>query len=148
MLGPAELPVNNRDVQFVVGKKEIAMLEHSDAIATIAVKDINVAKKFYENTLGLKPTPVAESGVLSYKSGHSSVLVYNSQFAGTNKATAATWAVDDINGTVQELKAKGVAFEHYDFPGVKREGDVHLTGRTKAAWFKDPDGNILSVVGR
>ena len=76
------------------------------------------------------------------------MLVYKSQYAGTNKATAATWTVDNINSAVQGLKAKGVVFEHYDFPGVKRDGDVHLTGRTKAAWFKDPDGNILSLVGQ
>jgi catechol 2,3-dioxygenase-like lactoylglutathione lyase family enzyme len=118
-----------------------------DAIATIAVKDVNAAKKFYEETLGLKPQPVPEQGVLSYKSGNSSVLVYKSQYAGTNQATAATWTVDRIDEVVQALKAKGVAFEHYDFPGVTREGDVHLTGRSKAAWFKDPDGNILALVG-
>ncbi len=124
------------------------MLGEKDAIATIAVRDVNVAKKFYEDTLGLKPTPAQEPGVLSYRSGHSNVLVYKSQYAGTNQATAATWTVDNIISEVQSLRAKGVVFEHYDFPGVKRDGDVHLTGRTKAAWFKDPDGNILSLVGQ
>jgi catechol-2,3-dioxygenase len=125
------------------------VLGDKDAIATIAVKDVNVAKKFYEDTLGLKPEPAQESGVLSYKSGRAMVLVYKSRFAGTNQATAATWSVGgNIEGVVQSLKAKGVVFEHYDFPGVKREGDVHLTGKTKAAWFKDPDGNILSVIGQ
>ena len=124
------------------------MLGDKDAFATIAVKDVNVAKKFYEETLGLTPQPVPEQGVLSYKSGHSSVLVYKSQYAGTNRATAATWTVDRIDDLVQKLKAKGVAFEHYDLPGVTREGDVHLTGRSKAAWFKDPDGNILALVGQ
>jgi catechol-2,3-dioxygenase len=124
------------------------VLGDKDAIATIAVKDVTVAKKFYEDTLGLKPTPVQEQGVLSYKSGNSRVLVYTSQYAGTNQATAATWTVDKIDDVVRALKSKGVAFEHYDFPGVKREGDVHLTGRSKAAWFKDPDGNILALVGQ
>jgi len=125
------------------------VLGDKDAIATIAVKDVNVAKKFYEDTLGLKPEPAQESGVLLYKSGRAMVLVYKSRFAGTNQATAATWSVGgNIEGVVQSLKAKGVVFEHYDFPGVKREGDVHLTGKTKAAWFKDPDGNILSLVSQ
>ncbi len=122
------------------------MLADKDAVATIAVKDLKAAKKFYGDTLGLKPTPVPEPEVLNYKTGNSTVLVYKSQFAGSNKATSATWIVDDVEGTVKDLKAKGVAFEHYDFPGMTRKGDVHIAGKSKAAWFKDPDGNILAVV--
>jgi len=122
------------------------VLGATDAIATCAVRDIERAKKFYEGTLGLSPLPSQEAGVLSYKSGKSSLLVYQSQYAGTNKATAATWAVNDLEATVKELKAKGVRFEHYDLPGTTRDGDIHGSGRTKAAWFKDPDGNILAVV--
>ena len=122
------------------------MLADKDAVATIAVKDFKAAKKFYGDILGLKPTPVPEPEVLNYKSGNSTVLVYKSQFAGSNKATSVTWIVDDVEGTVKDLKAKGVAFEHYDFPGMTRKGDVHIAGKSKAAWFKDPDGNILAVV--
>jgi hypothetical protein len=73
------------------------------------------------------------------------VLVYHSQYAGTNKATAATWMVDDVEGHAKDLKAKGVKFEHYDLPGMTRKGDVHVAGTMKAAWFKDPDGNILAL---
>jgi catechol 2,3-dioxygenase-like lactoylglutathione lyase family enzyme len=124
------------------------VLANTDAIATVAVKNIETARKFYEGTLGLKPTRSDEPGVQGYKSGNASVLVYQSQFAGTNKATAVTWAVQDLEGSIKDLKAKGVRFEHYDLPGVTREGDVHGTGKTKAAWFKDPDGNILSLVSQ
>ena len=124
------------------------MLASTDAIATIAVKKIEPARKFYEGTLGLKPMPTEETGVQTYKSGNSSVLVYESQYAGTNQATAATWGVENLEGVVRDLKAKGVRFEHYDFPGATRQGDVHGTGKTKAAWFKDPDGNILALVSR
>ena len=124
------------------------MLGDKEAAATIAVRDINAAAKFYEGTLGLKPQPVTEKGVKSYRSGNSSILVYTSQFAGTNKATAATWMVgNDIEALVKELKAKGVEFEHYDFPGVTLKGDIHVFGKLKNAWLKDPDGNILSLVG-
>ena len=122
------------------------MLADKDAVATIAVRDLKAAKKFYGDTLGLKLTPVPEPEVLNYKSGNSTVLVYKSQFAGSNKATSVTWIVDDVEGTVKDLKAKGVSFEHYDFPGMTRKGDVHIAGKSKAAWFKDPDGNILAVV--
>jgi catechol-2,3-dioxygenase len=124
------------------------VLANTDAIATIAVRKVEAAKKFYEGTLGLKPMPAEETGVVAYKSGKASVLVYESQYAGTNKATAATWAVEDLEGVIRDLKAKGVRFEHYDFPGATRQGDVHGTGKTKAAWFKDPDGNILALVSR
>ncbi|MCI0349571.1 MAG: VOC family protein [Acidobacteriales bacterium] len=123
------------------------MLESKSALATIPVKDINAAKRFYEGSLGLKPLPGSESGVLSYQTGNTPLLVYQSQYAGTNKATAATWIVgDDVEGLVQELKGKGVSFEKYDFPGGTRKGDVHIHGKNKAAWFKDPDGNILAIV--
>lgn len=123
------------------------MLSDRDVIATIGVKDIEVAKRFYEATLGLRPAKNQDQpGVLFYKSGKTGVLVYESQYAGTNQATAATWGVEDIDGVVQALKAKGISFEHYDFPGTTRKGDVHIAGRMKSAWFKDPDGNILALV--
>jgi catechol 2,3-dioxygenase-like lactoylglutathione lyase family enzyme len=122
------------------------MLGDKNAIATIAVKDTNVAARFYEGILGLAPLP-AVPGVLSYKSGNSTVLVYESQYARTNKATAATWAVgDDVEGVVKSLKAKGVTFERYDLPGTTQTDDVLVSGKIKAAWFKDPDGNILQLV--
>ena len=124
------------------------MLKDKDPTPTIAVKDIERARKFYQDVVGLTPLPADEEGVVPFKSGSSSILVYKSEFAGTNRATAATWMVDDeLDDTVKTLKSKGVTFEHYDMPGVTRQGDVHLTGKSKAAWFKDPDGNIIALVG-
>lgn len=122
------------------------MLTDSAAIATIGVKKIDNAKKFYETVLGFKPIGDDKEGVAVYDSGGSKLFVYQSEFAGTNKATAATWVVDDVDGTVKTLKGRGVNFEHYDFPDMKLEGDVHVSGKMRAAWFKDPDGNILAIV--
>jgi catechol 2,3-dioxygenase-like lactoylglutathione lyase family enzyme len=123
------------------------MLEAKDVVATIAVKDVGKAREFYEGKLGLKPVPVEESGVLSFASGNSRVLVYESRYAGTNQATAATWIVgDDIEALVPALKAKGVTFERYDFPDAVHRGDLHVMGDLRAAWCKDPDGNILALV--
>lgn len=125
------------------------MLGNKDAMATIAVKDIAIAKKFYEEKLGLKPLESAQESVLSYQSGKTVMVVYVSQYAGTNRATSATWAVgDDFDSIMQTLKAKGVTFEHYDLPGLVREGDVHVAGTFKGAWFKDPDGNILHILNQ
>jgi catechol 2,3-dioxygenase-like lactoylglutathione lyase family enzyme len=116
-------------------------------MATIAVRDLKTAKAFYEGKLGLELTDSQEEGTVSYKCGNSTLLVYESQFAGTNKATAATWiAGDDVEGVVKALKAKGVGFEHYDMPDTRREGDIHIAGNMKVAWFKDPDGNIHAIV--
>ena len=123
------------------------MLAAKDAVATIAVTDLDRARSFYGDVLGLK----AEGGempeeVASFRSGASEIIVYKSEFAGTNQATAVTWNVDNVDNEVETLKSKGVTFEHYDFPDVKLEGDVHVFGNIRNAWFKDPDGNILSIV--
>jgi catechol 2,3-dioxygenase-like lactoylglutathione lyase family enzyme len=123
------------------------MLKDMTAVATVAVRDTEKARKFYEQILGLLRDTSSEPGVLVYRCGATKLIVYPSTFAGTNKATAATWEVQDVEAEVVALKGRGVHFEHYDMPGITRKGDVHLTGRTKAAWFKDPDGNILAIVG-
>ena len=80
--------------------------------------------------------------------GGGSLLVYQSQFAGTNKATTVTWSVgDDFDEILRSLQSKGVTFEHYDgLPQVTRDGDIHRVGDLKLAWFKDPDGNIHHLI--
>ena len=123
------------------------MLGKTNATANIAVKDLPAARKFYEETLGLAPVHEEGEEVIVMKSGDTLINVYRSQFAGTNKATAVTWAVgDEIGRIVKELKAKGVAFEHYDMPGTTLEGDIHVGGGMKVAWFKDPEGNIHNLI--
>jgi catechol 2,3-dioxygenase-like lactoylglutathione lyase family enzyme len=122
------------------------MFAGKPAVATVAVKDIERARHFYEETLGLQPGDEQETGTRTYQSGDTALLVYESQYAGSNKATAVTWTVGDVDDTVRELKSKGVAFESYDMPGMTRRGDVHVAGSMEAAWFKDPDGNIHAIV--
>ena len=123
------------------------MLGDKEAVANIAVKNLETAKKFYEETLGLTQIGAEGQEVIVFRSGSSKIYVYKSQYAGTNQATALTWVVGkDIESVVQELKAKGVTFEHYDMPDTTREGDIHVAGQMKVAWFKDPDGNILNII--
>ena len=127
--------------------KEIHMLGDKDAVANIAVKNLETAKKFYEETLGLTQIGAEGQEVIVFRSGSSTIYVYKSQYAGTNQATAVTWVVGkDIESVVRELKAKGVTFEHYNMPDVTREDDIHVAGNMKVAWFKDPDGNILNII--
>jgi catechol 2,3-dioxygenase-like lactoylglutathione lyase family enzyme len=122
------------------------MLGGKDAAATLAVSDLDAARDFYENTLGLAPLQEVP-GAMLYKSGGSVVLIYPSEYAGTNQATAASWAVgEDFDAIIQGLQAKGITFEQYDdLPETTREGDVHIAGEFKAVWFKDPAGNILNL---
>jgi catechol 2,3-dioxygenase-like lactoylglutathione lyase family enzyme len=123
------------------------MLGDKDAVANIAVKNLETAKKFYEETLGLTQIGAEGQEVIVFRSGNSTIYVYKSQYAGTNQATALTWVVGkDIEGVVRKLKDKEVTFEHYDMPDTTREGDIHVSGNMKGAWFKDPDGNILSII--
>lgn len=123
------------------------MLSGKEVMATVAVRDLNAAKRFYEGTLGLKLIDQQESEAVTYQAGSSKILVYRSQYAGSNKATAATWLIGkDMEKVVQALRGKGVAFEHYNMPGLTLKGDIHEGGGMKAAWFKDPDGNIHALV--
>ena len=126
------------------------MLGKVNAIPMVAVKDLEIARKFYEGALGLQKLDAGDEDVVVYRTGSSALNVYRSQYAGTNKATAVTWAVDDVEGEVKALKSKGVAFEHYDMPGMKVQGDLHIADGQdfKVAWFKDPDGNIFSIINR
>ena len=125
------------------------MLANTNAIANVAVKDPETARRFYTDTLGLQAVASEGDEVIVFKSGNSTLNVYRSKYAGTNKATAVTWAVgNELEKVVSSLKDKGVKFEHYDMPGLKIHGDIHDGGDMKVAWFKDPDGNILNVIDK
>jgi len=127
-------------------RQEEQMLGKADATPMIAVTDLDRARRFYEDTLGLKPTEEWDEGV-TLESGDTTINLYKSEFAGTNKATALNFDVDDIEEEVAQLKDKGIFFESYDLPGLERQGDVYVgEGGFKTTWFKDPDGNILSLI--
>lgn len=121
------------------------MLGEANVYPTIPVKDLDQARDFYERALGLTSVTEDEGGIY-YESGNSNVYVYTSpDNAGKNPATSASWSVRDVAATVEQLKAKGITFEHYDdIPGTTREGDIHTMGTIHAAWFRDPSGNILA----
>ena len=121
------------------------MLGRSDATPMLAVKDLDRARQFYEENLGLEEVDDFGEGFM-LKSGDTQVSVYRSEFAGTNKATALTFDVDDIEDEVRALKDKGISFERYDLEGLTPKGDIYEGEGMKTAWFKDPDGNILSLI--
>lgn len=122
------------------------MLKDHDGSAILAVADLDRARAFYGEVLGLElDGPGAQEGVLVYRTGATRLVVYASQYAGTNRANAAVWDVGaDLDPIVAALEAKGVRFEHY--PDIGRlEGNVHHAAGMKLVWLKDPDGNILHL---
>ena len=122
------------------------MLKDKNSSAIVAVKDLDRARAFYSDVLGLNLADTSMEGMLGYRTGNTWLKVYKSDFAGTNQANAVSWDVGvELDDIVARLKTKGVAFEHYDDMG--REGDIHVCGAMRLAWFKDPDGNILHLVG-
>ena len=122
------------------------MLGDHDPIATLAVKDLDRAREFYEGVLGFAPRPEVPEGVL-YGAGSGAFLVYPSSFAGTNKATALSFQVppDDFDAEVDALRGKGIAFQTFEAEGLSWVDGVASMGEFRSAWFEDPDGNILNV---
>ena len=123
------------------------MLDRSAVEANIPAADLDRARSYYSDKLGL--TPVAEFGeeALRYRTaGGTFFNLYRTQYAGQAGHTIAQWHVDDVDEEVRNLVAKGVAFEVYDMPGVEWNGQVAtLPGMGKAAWFKDSEGNIMCI---
>jgi catechol 2,3-dioxygenase-like lactoylglutathione lyase family enzyme len=121
----------------------------SDCIveSLLAVSDLERARGFYEQQLGLVPGLVEEQGVRYPCAQGTRIFIYLSQEnAGKSPATLAGWIVDDLEQTMDELASRGVRFEQYDQPGLKTdERGVFDAGPFKAAWIKDPDGNTLAI---
>ena len=112
--------------------------------ATIPAKDLAGTRKFYEDVLGLEILKEDPAGI-SYRSGDSIVFLYPTEFAGTAQHTLGGFYVSDIEKAMEQLRSRGVTFEEYDMPGLKTVNGIAELGGEKGAWFKDPEGNILSL---
>jgi len=124
------------------------MLADHPSLATIPTRDLDRARGFYEQTLGFKPTrELPEVGLVAYETGNGSVMLYVSEFAGTNQATVLSFDVPTtaFDTEVSALRRAGVTFETFDLPETTWDDGVARMGDQRAAWFKDPDGNIVSL---
>ena len=122
------------------------MLNDSAVTANIPASDLERARRFYADTLGLTPASENPGGVVYTTAGGTSFFLYETEYAGQAGHTVAQWHVDDVAAEVGELAAKGLRFEHYDMPGVSWDGDVaSIEGMGHAAWFKDSEGNIMCI---
>jgi len=127
------------------------MLSDLTPMATLATADLERSRKFYEGMLGLSEMPDSGndniSGSVTYKCGSGAVFVYESQYAGTNKATAVTFQAsnEQFDKEVDRLRHKGINFMTFDFEGMEWDGDVAIMQGMRSVWFADPDGNILNI---
>ena len=122
------------------------MLGSYDSSAIVAVRDVDRARAFYEGVLGLEVEGDPGTGVLLCRTGRTTLVVYASDEAGSNRANAVVFSgIADLGAVVAALRERGVTFEHYDVPGATLDGDVHRTGGAGLAWFADPDGNLIHL---
>jgi catechol 2,3-dioxygenase-like lactoylglutathione lyase family enzyme len=113
--------------------------------ATIPAKDLEGTRRFYEDVLGAQ-VMMEDPGGIVYRSGDSTFSLYPTESAGTAPHTLGAFLVRDVEATVADLRGKGVTFEDYDLPGLKTVNGIAELGGIQGAWFKDPEGNILSVI--
>ena len=120
------------------------MLKLEKVWASLPTVDLDRSVDFYQNKLGLDLLSNDGNQLMFGAGGDTGIMLY---MRGPSKAdhTVAGWTVGDLEAEVKDLKAKGVVFEEYDMPGIKTVDGIATMGETKAAWFKDPDNNILSL---
>jgi predicted enzyme related to lactoylglutathione lyase len=130
------------------------MLANAQVVAIVPVSDVEAAIRFYGDTLGLalkeRRSDLPENREAEFDVGGGTLLAYESVGAGKSRHTVAGFRVDDIDEAVSTLRERGVTFEEYDLPDLKTENGIAQVGDVRAAWCKDPDGNMLAVesVGR
>jgi predicted enzyme related to lactoylglutathione lyase len=129
--------------------KGIIMLKDSNIMAVLPARDINRAKEFYRDKLGIEPSESMEEGSVMYSCGQGTrFLVYQTANAGTAKNTQLGWETDNLEREMEELRGRGVVFEDYNFPGLKTENGIATASWGRAAWFLDSEDNIISISQR
>jgi len=122
------------------------MLMDSPMYAYIPVRNLERARQFYEQKVGLTPAREVAGGVAYEFANGTACFMYPTPNAGTSRASQAFWQVEDIEKEVAELKARGVIFEDYDLPGLQTTNGIATGGGAKSAWFKDSEGNIMALI--
>ena len=121
------------------------MLSDASVTTMLPVRDMERARRFYEDCLGLKPGGLKPDGKFVYVVGGTTLALFPKPEGTKADHTAVSFLVSDIAMSIKELKSAGVVFEDYDFPGLKTVNHVCVLGAEKAAWFKDTEGNYLCI---
>ena len=128
------------------------MLGKAEIAAIVPVSDVEKAVEFYGGTLGLelqiRRDDLPENREAEFRAGDGTLVVYESVAAGQSRGTVAGFRVDDLDSVVGALRERGVAFEEYDLPELKTENGIASIGDLRAAWARDPDGNIIAFEQR
>jgi predicted enzyme related to lactoylglutathione lyase len=122
------------------------MLHAFAMYAYIPARDLVRARQFYETQVGLTPKQQTNGGVVYEFAGGTACFLYPTPNAGTSQASQAFWSVQDVDGLIRKLRARGVVFEDYDIPGDRSAEGAITAGGAKAAWFKDSEGNIMALI--
>lgn len=122
------------------------MFADAEFRASLPASDVARARNWYRDVLGVEPVDTDPMGNLWYEAGGGSFLIYGSEFAGTNKATAVTLKLDDFDAAVAHLREKGVVFQEFEYDELATvDGVLTSPAGDRAAWFTDSEGNILAV---
>jgi catechol 2,3-dioxygenase-like lactoylglutathione lyase family enzyme len=121
------------------------MLNDAKAISMLPVVDMARARDFYERVLGLGRADVRPNGEARFQAGGARFALYPRTTPTRADHTALSFEVADLSAKMKALQDRGIRFEEYDLPGLKTQDGVCVLGSERAAWFKDPDGNILCL---
>ena len=124
------------------------MLSNAPVGPNIPTKNLEQARKYYSEVLGLEEAPAEEHGAALFKCGKGTMLMIYEKQNYTPEHTLATWIVDDLDAEMAELRGRGVKFEDFDVPGARTTNQVGTSKTARMAWFKDPDGNTLALLAR
>lgn len=127
-------------------QKEAAMIKDERSHTTLPASDLGRAKRFYKEKLGMTPATESPGALFYVTGGGTRFTLYPTPNQTRGGHTQMGFSVKDIEKSVAELRAAGVVFEEYDFPGLKTEGSIAQTGDVRAAWFKDSEGNLIGLV--
>ncbi|MGH2711501.1 MAG: VOC family protein [Actinomycetota bacterium] len=122
----------------------MSIIESCEAHATLPVADMERAKTWYREKLGLTPKEEDVGGAY-YETGGTKWGLFPTPYAGTAKNTQIEFRCPDAKALVEELKAKGVTFEKFEMDGIEWDGDVATMGGFRGAWFKDSEGNTIGI---
>jgi catechol 2,3-dioxygenase-like lactoylglutathione lyase family enzyme len=124
----------------------VTVLDSAPVFAIAPAQDLDRARKFYRDTLGLEIVEETGGGIQFQAGQHTNIFVYPRPNGHPAEQTIAGWGVDDLDAAMHDLEARGVTFEKYDMPNLKtdKRGIAHVDG-VSSAWFKDSEGNILAL---
>jgi catechol-2,3-dioxygenase len=116
-----------------------------EALAVLPASDLKRAQDFYHNALGLDPESEMDGNLIYRLAGGTSFEIYETGNAGSAQNTQMCFATDALDTDMAQLRERGVTFEDYDFPGLKTENGIATLGESKAAWFRDSEGNFICL---